>query len=144
MLFRKYYFQFYFLPEFKGVKSVSVIVIVVSLIPFSSPPPSFWDLTSKTPTTNIKYTFHNLDNIFSLKSTPKKFQIMKFNSVQLRQAEITAQITELSKDGANDPNTAKTESGKNQDDDYRDYPIYFLTANFKLGIGDCIILLQFH
>ena len=67
---------------------------------------------------------------------------MKFNSVQLRQAEITAEITELRKDEANHPNTGKTESGKN--DDYRDYPIYFLTANFKLGIGDCIILLQFH
>ena len=40
---------------------------------------------------------------------------MKFNSVQLRQAEITAEITELSKDGANHANTAKTESGKNDE-----------------------------
>ena len=57
---------------------------------------------------------------------------MKFNSVQLGQAEITAEITELSKDlvAANHANMAKTESGKI--DDYRDYPIYFLTANFKL------------
>ena len=47
---------------------------------------------------------------------------MKF-SVQLRQAE----ITELSKDGANHATKAKTEPGKNDD-----YPIYFLTANFKL------------
>ena len=70
---------------------------------------------------------------------------MKFNSVELRQAEITAEITELRKDEANHPNTGKTESGKN--DDYRDYPIYFLTANFKLFmklLSDCIILLQFH
>ena len=52
---------------------------------------------------------------------------MKFNSVQLRQAEITTEITELSKDEANHPNTGKTESGKNDD-----CPIYFLTANFKL------------
>ena len=117
MLFRKYYFQFYFLPEFKGVKSVSVIVIVLSLIPFSSTPPSFWDLTSKTPTTNIKYIFHNLDNIFSFKSTPKKFQIMwvkcEMNyEIQFSSAILShrlswglrfkvAEITELTKDGAN-------------------------------------------
>ena len=55
-----------------------------------------------------------------------------------------AEITELTKDGAN---TEAKQSWAGQKGKNDDYLIYFLTANFKLFmklLSDCIILLQFH